>query len=132
MTKQTLNKTHKEFEQQHLIESFLEVAYIWQLSDDETFDISNLRSFDTFQLWKHGIFPILEDDANKRLVVIVAINFLLKQCFSNSSQRLTWLKTGPDTFQGLTPLEYMLAGDNNTIDNVSKKLVLRLSILRTA
>ncbi len=128
----TQHISHKILKQKQVVQQYLDIADDWGLSDEETFDLSNLVAFDTLQLWRYGIFPLFDDDIYEHLSAIITLNHFVKRCFKDTSNRRLWLRSSPDTFFGKPPLEYMLSGHRSTINDVSKRLILRIAIALTS
>ena len=132
MAQHTHNKHQAKIQKSILIYDFIKTVEDWGLTEDEAFDISNLQSFDIFQLWNYGIFPKVDEAVYAQLSAINDLNLILSFYLPKQSDRRHWLRSKEDTFFGRTPIENILGGHPSSVQDISYRVIQKISISLTS
>lgn len=130
MAQHTHNKHQAKIQKSILIYDFIKTVEDWGLTEDEAFDISNLKSFGEFQLWNCGIFTKVNEAVYSQLTAISKLNSVLSFYLPEQSDRRHWLRSEEGSVRGGTPIETMLAGHSSSIEEITTRAIQRFRVAR--
>jgi hypothetical protein len=102
--------------------AFVNLARLWDLTDEQAATLMGDISVRTWQRWKAGELGRASVDTAARLSNLLGIHKALRLLFKEPSRGYGWIRRSNDAFGGASALEVMLRGQLTDLMRVRRYL----------
>jgi hypothetical protein len=111
-----------EAETQAMQRAFVNLAVLWELTDEQAAVLMGDISVRTYRRWKVGDLGRAGIDVAARLSNLMGIHKALRLLFKEPARGYGWIKRANDAFGGTAALDVMLGGQITDIMRVRRYL----------
>lgn len=102
--------------------AFVNLAQLWELTDEQAATLMGDISVRTWQRWKKGDLGRASVDTAARLSNIMGIHKALRLLFKEPGRGYGWIKRPNEAFEGAPALDVMLRGQLTDLMRVRRYL----------